>query len=114
MLREGNHKCGKIKGEFMMPKVLKLCFEPDDDDVEKCTDIVVDLGWIGCRRWKTEMTSKKAGKRTYEHVTAAGGVRSDRAMAMEEKKASKKMTRTNDKAESPFFYGEGNKTSLWA
>ena len=85
-----NRKCGKMKGEFMMPKVLKLCFEPDDDDAEKCRDIVVDLGWVGCRRWKTEMTSKKAGKRTHEHVTAAGGVRSDRAMTMEENLASKK------------------------
>ena len=32
----------------MTPKVLKLCFEPDDDDAEKCTAIVVDLGWVGC------------------------------------------------------------------
>ena len=85
-----------------MPKVLKLCFELDDDDVEMCTDIVVDLGWVGCRQLKSEMTSKNAGKRTHEHVTAAGGVRSDQTMTMKEKLASKKMTGTNDKAESPF------------
>ena len=56
--KTGNRKCRKVKEKFMMPEVLKLCFELDDPDAEKSTSIVVDLGWAGSCRWKAEMTSK--------------------------------------------------------
>ena len=51
-----------------MPKILKLCFGPDDQDAEKSTSIVVDVGWAGNCWWKAKMVSRKAGKKTYKHL----------------------------------------------
>ena len=57
-----------------MPNILKLCFDPDNPDAEKSTSIVVDIGWAGNRRWKAEMVSRKAGKKTYEHLLIVKGI----------------------------------------
>ena len=86
----------------MMPEVLKLCFEPDDPDAEKSTSIVVDLGWAGSCRWKAEMTSKVAGKKTHEHMTVVKGIRSEGEMTNEEKLAGRRKRASNDLAEAPF------------
>ena len=57
-----------------MPKILKLCFDPDNPDSEKSTSIVVDMGWTGNCRCKTERISRKAGKKTYEHLLIVKGI----------------------------------------
>ena len=57
-----------------MPKILKLCFDLDNPDAEKSTSIVIDMGWVGNCRWKAEMVSRKAGKKTYKHLSIVKGI----------------------------------------
>ena len=57
-----------------MPKMLKLYFDPDNPYAEKTTSIVVDIGWAGNCRRKAEMVSRKADKKTYEHMLIVKGI----------------------------------------
>ena len=86
----------------MIPNVLKLCFEPDDADATINTGILIDVGWVASRRWKAEMTSKKSGRKTHEHISVIKGIRSEVMMNDDEKLAGKQIKATTNLGETPF------------
>ena len=88
--KTSNRKCGRVRAKFMMPEILKLCFHPTGPNAKASTKIVIDIGWVGNRQWKFEMTTKKAGKKTHEHMSVVEGVHSKRKMSSAERLAGKR------------------------